>query len=606
MASNTIQSEDGAVELIGRQASTQGDEEAAYSSLEDDLLGAEDLAKMEAEQAALDIQIEQMKKRKLVLQKQAEMREQLRQKKLEVGRLQVELSHMEKCRTSTNREPAAVAGNAYICDTQHEATKRRRLPDVVSDAKNIQTTLSQPTITTTISTHSTINNTQQAHSRVKTKTPLSAIDKGRAIKRQPLGSIKTAMAAPASVVDLTEDICNNPPMTIPSTDSDIGQIEIEVNTELRIKNRTVTETDLKGLMLNRQLIAIPKIRGNMSDDDIFGDWVVMGVIVFKSGNKKTTSGDPYCMMRIGDMRGATVNLFMFRDVFQAHSKERVGSLVAILNPKIIKPSESRSTLGLDLDHIQKWLKIGEAVDLGYCEGTPRDGKSCLQPIDSRLGKYCSDHLSVNYKAARSNRQELASGTAGFYVGNPSAKLAVKGKTYTSDGNYVLSGHTVTSNGDTIDAVKQRKEFSEPVLCPEQVREIKSLMASHTHGSKALRALSKDLMPQSSTGMASIFGPSAIARMGGNPIVGDGFKPKSIPKAASLPIIGGKKLASNTKPAVYTKEKMATTLNSRLKSDLARNRSNPLVSQASSPEKRKYTITENNSPTSSDVELEILD
>ncbi|KAH9256877.1 hypothetical protein BASA81_004990 [Batrachochytrium salamandrivorans] len=471
MASNTIQSEDGAVELIGRQASTQGDEEAAYSSLEDDLLGAEDLAKMEAEQAALDIQIEQMKKRKLVLQKQAEMREQLRQKKLEVGRLQVELSHMEKCRTSTNREPAAVAGNAYICDTQHEATKRRRLPDVVSDAKNIQTTLSQPTITTTISTHSTINNTQQAHSRVKTKTPLSAIDKGRAIKRQPLGSIKTAMAAPASVVDLTEDIC--------------------------------------------------------------------------------------------DMRGATVNLFMFRDVFQAHSKERVGSLVAIL--------------------IQRLLN---------------------RP--SRLGKYCSDHLSVNYKAARSNRQELASGTAGFYVGNPSAKLAVKGKTYTSDGNYVLSGHTVTSNGDTIDAVKQRKEFSEPVLCPEQVREIKSLMASHTHGSKALRALSKDLMPQSSTGMASIFGPSAIARMGGNPIVGDGFKPKSIPKAASLPIIGGKKLASNTKPAVYTKEKMATTLNSRLKSDLARNRSNPLVSQASSPEKRKYTITENNSPTSSDVELEILD
>ncbi|KAK6096060.1 hypothetical protein MT418_003934 [Batrachochytrium dendrobatidis] len=560
--------------------------------LDSELMDAKSLAEMKTEHVALDLQskfqqdvVQQMKERKELLLKQAVMRKQLCHKRLEFERLQSEVAQLEKDSTAgidvLHSLPLVGLKRGYPTDSISETTASKKYnTPLLSSQKN--------------STQSNLNLIQRP-CNIETIKSISVQPEIQ--KKQSLA--KTSVHATATKKPLIHNQRQPVPQIAPIVDT---PVEIEPISGFRIKNRLVSKDQFAERMLNRQVIPISQIRSNMTDNDIIGDWVVIGIIIFKSECKKTKDGDVFCMLRIGDLRGSSVNLFMFRDVCQSHSNEQVGSLVAILNPKIIRPSESRATLGLDLDHTKKWMKIADFTDLGYCKGTLQNNKCCSQPIDRMQGQYCEIHLSSNYKSAKSNRQEFASGNAAFHVGNPSKKLSGKQRSYSNDGTYVLSGQTLSTTHTGVDAVAQRKESLPPILNAKQVLEIKSLMSSNTAGARSLRALNKSLDCPAPAGMASIFGPAAIARMGGNPISGDRFKPVvNSSQLVSLPgLTSPSKSLKTTQPVNPMLKSISEPRLSMVRKDISRIQSAHVLARS------KSNVQKDKSPPSSDVELEILD
>jgi DNA polymerase III alpha subunit len=112
-----------------------------------------------------------------------------------------------------------------------------------------------------------------------------------------------------------------------------------------LRERRVTKEDFEMHMENRHfqpLHSIQTLAGNISQTghhDIPGDWITVGVLVEKSPPKTATSGKKYCVFKLSDLKGTIVNVFLFGAVFEAHWKETVGAVLAILNPKVLSATD---------------------------------------------------------------------------------------------------------------------------------------------------------------------------------------------------------------------------------------------------------------------------
>ena len=116
--------------------------------------------------------------------------------------------------------------------------------------------------------------------------------------------------------------------------------ETETFSKMRIKNRLIDQETMERRMDSRTLISIKKVGlDGLALEHRKDDWVVLGVIASKSDNRLSSNGNHYCFFRLSDLDGHIVNVFMYKDTFEAHWKEKVGSIVAVLNPTIIKPTE---------------------------------------------------------------------------------------------------------------------------------------------------------------------------------------------------------------------------------------------------------------------------
>lgn len=154
--------------------------------------------------------------------------------------------------------------------------------------------------------------------------------------------------------------------------------------------------------------------------DIEGDWVVMGTICSKSeprdvgqntGYKKkgAETAGKYMVMQLTDLKWE-VEVFLFGSGFERFWKVAVGTVVAILNPGIMKPRNADTgkfslTLNDDSDTL---LEIGRSRDLAFCKAIKRDGKQCYQWVDKRHTHYCAFHVEQGVKKARVGRAEVNS------------------------------------------------------------------------------------------------------------------------------------------------------------------------------------------------------
>ncbi|KAJ3043777.1 minichromosome maintenance- protein [Rhizophlyctis rosea] len=168
----------------------------------------------------------------------------------------------------------------------------------------------------------------------------------------------------------------------------------------------------------------------MRGDDIPGDWVVIGVIASKSPPRIASTGQKYCMLKLTDLAGTITTIFAFKKTFEKVAEEAEGSVVAILNPKIILPSEetkAKHSIALDVDDPNKWMKVGDSLDFGFCKGYQRDGERCRQVVNTRHSDRCDEHALAVQKTARLHRQEFASGNAFITIGDPLKKGTMTGK-----------------------------------------------------------------------------------------------------------------------------------------------------------------------------------
>ncbi|KAI8593450.1 hypothetical protein BDZ88DRAFT_142697 [Geranomyces variabilis] len=166
---------------------------------------------------------------------------------------------------------------------------------------------------------------------------------------------------------------------------------------------------MRSRMENRRMVPIPSIAREMRGDDIDGDWVTIGVVFDKSAPRTSSIGKQFSTLKLTDLNGGVVNVFLFDGCHIAHEGEAVGSVVAILNAKIKMPNEKGQYLALQISHGDKWMKIGDSLDFGFCKGVPAEGFTCTRVLDRRRNQHCDQHSEYLFKKARLQRQEFLSG-----------------------------------------------------------------------------------------------------------------------------------------------------------------------------------------------------
>ncbi|KAJ3089772.1 hypothetical protein HK102_005535 [Quaeritorhiza haematococci] len=316
----------------------------------------------------------------------------------------------------------------------------------------------------------------------------------------------------------------------------------EFYSRLRIKDRLIPASTLGHRMEGRRFVPLAEIHKQLEYDDISGDWVTIGVISEKSSPRTSSRGDKYVVFKLTDLKDCQLATFVFRESFERHWKEIVGSIIAILNPKIVMPMESDGDIALDVDHPDKWMKLGTSIDLGFCKGTRKDGQKCTMHLDMRDGDFCPYHVLNGLKRGKIGRQEFASSTAGIILGDPmkahrenlkSKRKHINGSSDAdgrrgTNGTYVFeNGLRTTSHGAEIrpaTGLAKKTTKQDPAEEAEEKALLDSLMSSHSAGARYLKALHGSPNPSLSDDAKSPnklgFSTNALRKMGFNPITGE--------------------------------------------------------------------------------------
>ncbi|KAH8980467.1 hypothetical protein EDB92DRAFT_1900536 [Lactarius akahatsu] len=262
---------------------------------------------------------------------------------------------------------------------------------------------------------------------------------------------------------------------------------------------------------------------------------VLSLLLFESDSYDTVSrGDGLLPEKIykGGGRGA----------FEAMAKLREGTVVALLNPRVLKPIQkpgAPNVLALTPESAASMAVIGTAQDLGMCGVVKRDGKPCGSWCDKRISEVCDYHVQHAVERRRAARPEFSSGTSGMGAGSSSLKRkaaaydpqrkwglapgddsappssVVEGATYVVAGHVVASGKRdlfVNENvGREAQARAARKAGSRDVD-----KALKRLLARDKEGMKAVqeaRSFAKKMKDQQNTAAkpSGKEGPSGIKK-----------------------------------------------------------------------------------------------
>ncbi|KZT02785.1 uncharacterized protein LAESUDRAFT_738494 [Laetiporus sulphureus 93-53] len=172
--------------------------------------------------------------------------------------------------------------------------------------------------------------------------------------------------------------------------------------------------------------------------------------------------DSYDVITMKDGRKEKVYKGGSKGAFEKMSTLREGAVVALLNPRILKPFQRSSDaphptdniLALTPESIFSVAVIGYSQDLGMCTAIKRDGKPCGSWCDRRIADICEYHIQHAVERKRAARPEFSNGTSGMSTGAKRSKPAYDParqwglKPPDNDGaTYVVSGHIVSGAND---------------------------------------------------------------------------------------------------------------------------------------------------------------
>ncbi|RKO91162.1 hypothetical protein BDK51DRAFT_46010 [Blyttiomyces helicus] len=333
---------------------------------------------------------------------------------------------------------------------------------------------------------------------------------------------------------------------------------VEEFSGLRLKSRLVSIPEMRSRMARRRFVSLRHIIENMHGDDIPGDWVTIGVLATKSSPKTSRSGSKYCVFQLNDLRGGAINVFAFAETFETVWKELVGSVVAMLNPRIVPSTETLQKIGLDVERPDKWMKIGTSMDLKFCKGVT-NGTKCSAVLGGRNDEYCDAHAVQIYKKSKLHRQELMTGNYGFNVGDPQREKAKKAANRNSvNGTYVVGGTTVSTEGKTTKTLDPcENALRGKGRNPLEANRYEKLMGDTSKGGRMMRAAKAlvDGKKVSATPKPNIFGATAMSRMGFDPVSGRDFvqpnpetsKPKPSHPGQRAPARESKSASTSARP-----------------------------------------------------------
>ncbi|BHF61717.1 minichromosome maintenance-related protein [Sparganum proliferum] len=144
------------------------------------------------------------------------------------------------------------------------------------------------------------------------------------------------------------------------------------------------------------------------------EFVVVGVVGTKTPPRRSKNDKIYSIWRLTDMAGvgtggassSLVSLFLFGSVHEKLWKEPEGTVVAILKPKLMSPSDMEDAgreVSITVDSAPFVMVLGISPDFGTCAGMTKSNKPCSRIINKSVCRYCDFHVKSAYYAASSIR-----------------------------------------------------------------------------------------------------------------------------------------------------------------------------------------------------------
>ena len=168
---------------------------------------------------------------------------------------------------------------------------------------------------------------------------------------------------------------------------------------LRIVSPVVSSTELKARMDGKIPVTIARVKYHIISDKLESDWVIAGVLVSKSLTKTSQKGSSYSIWKISDLSDNidTVCLFMFSGAYKTHWKTSIGTVLGVLNPKVLESRENNDLATLSVDNPQKIMILGKSKDMGKCRSTKNNGEPCSAIVNIRRCEFCVHHVKREYK-----------------------------------------------------------------------------------------------------------------------------------------------------------------------------------------------------------------
>lgn len=194
-------------------------------------------------------------------------------------------------------------------------------------------------------------------------------------------------------------------------------VEFESFSSLHLSKRIIPHNVLSRTFAGKKIFTLPDLLRDVKAPDfrlpeIEEDIVVLAVLASKSDPKPqkngATKGQKFMIQCLCDLKWE-VDLFLFDTGFQKYWKLTTGTVVAILNPTIMKPVKTdtgRFSLVINSSD-DTILEIGTARDLGYCKSIKKDGNACSTWVDKRRTEYCEYHVNETLKKTKASRMEVS-------------------------------------------------------------------------------------------------------------------------------------------------------------------------------------------------------
>ncbi|XP_060048639.1 protein MCM10 homolog [Erinaceus europaeus] len=255
-----------------------------------------------------------------------------------------------------------------------------------------------------------------------------ALPKTKRVARTPKISAEPMTSPPVSVPSqLLQTIPENKPSEMtrdqragaPMCPEETAQsVSVEAFSGLRLRRPRVSSTEMDKKMTGRKLIRLSQLKEKMAREKLEEvDWVTFGVILKKVTPQSSNSGKTFSIWRLNDLRDLTqnVSLFLFGEVHKELWKTEQGTVIGLLNANPMKPKDGSEEVCLSIDHPQKVLIMGEALDLGTCKAKKKNGEPCTQTVNLKDCEYCQYHIQAQYRKLSAKRSDLQSTFSGGRV-----------------------------------------------------------------------------------------------------------------------------------------------------------------------------------------------
>ncbi|XP_075861880.1 protein MCM10 homolog [Microcebus murinus] len=243
-------------------------------------------------------------------------------------------------------------------------------------------------------------------------------------------------------------------------------VSVEAFSGLRLRRPRVSSTEMNKKMTGRKLIRLSQVKEKMPREKLEEiDWVTFGVIVKKVTPQSMNSGKTFSIWRLNDLRDLTqhVSLFLFGEVHKELWKTEQGTVIGLLNANPMKPKDGSEEVCLSIDHPQKVLIMGEALDLGTCKAKKKNGEPCTQIVNLRDCEYCQYHVQAQYRKLSARRADLQSTFSGGRIPKKFARKGASLKERLCQDGFYYGGVSSSSYAASIAAAAAPKKKIQTTL-----------------------------------------------------------------------------------------------------------------------------------------------